>query len=397
MLLFKEMRRYTFWEVILTLAFLFAMPMRVYLPTSFIIEMAAIILLAFVPKWPKGNVRKDKEFGHLLFLLILLVLGVVLGTTNPPFFAENYRYFSFFLFLAALKVTRVNYENLLRLCFYGCVFCAFFFIYELVHLNFINLGDFNSVPIVGQATQSMYYDEESNYLDPQWFLGIPYFRPMGFFIQPQKSGFIYVVGTICAYLIYRNEKDRRKLYFWFVFFTIVVIASAAKTAVLSQIMILAIAFLNLYPKNNFTSKEIVKLFIISIPLLFYVISNLFEEGHAEESNLILGDFISFFNFPPFNWLTGVGIPKEADLVAHGFSCECYIARLLAQVGVIFFTIELFWGFSIIRSKSKKFNWILIALLFGLFSHYCVINAYFMTFSFAVIICYAQSLSKKELE
>ena len=397
MLLIRELRHYTFWEVILALAFLFAMPMRVYLPTSFIIELVVVILLVIVPRRSVVEVRQDSMFGHLAFLLILLALGILLGTTNPPFFSENYRYFTFFLFFTALKISKVNYDNLLRLCFYCCVFCAVFFIYELVYLNFLNRGAFYDIPIIGQATQSLFSDEESNYLEPQWFAGIPYFRPVGFFIQPQKSGFIYVIGTICAYLIYRDKKDRRKLLFWFVFFTVVVIVSAAKTAVVSQLMILAIVAFNLYPRKRFTLKEIGRIFIVLIPFLLYVVSKLFEDDHVEESGIILGDLLSFFNYPFFNWIIGIGIPDEADLVAHGFICECYFARLLAQVGLLSFFLETFWGFSLIRSKSKKFNWILIALLFGLFSHYCVINAYFMTFSLAVIICYAQSISKQELE
>ncbi len=389
------LKKYGIWELLLVFAFLFAMPMRVYVPTSFIIELVSIIMLVAIPKWPNYVVNKTYLEGHLFFLLILLVLGILLGTTNPPFFTESYRYFTFFIFLTVLKISRVNYENLLRLCFYGCVFCAIFSIYELVHLNFLHFGEYNSIPILGPASREMYVNEASDYLSQQWFLGIPYFRPMGFFIQPQKSGFIYVIGTICTYLIYRNEKG--KAYLGYLFFTCVVVATAAKTAIVSQLLVIAVAALDLYPRAHLRGKEILRIAVVSIPVLFYAIVKIFGKNHMEESGVILGDITAFFNYPPINWLTGIGIPTDIDLRAHGFECECYMARLLAQVGLIFFTIELLWGFSIIRTKSKKFNWILISLLFGLFSHYCVINAYFMTFSFAVVICYAQSLSKQELE
>ena len=145
------------------------------------------------------------------------------------------------------------------------------------------------------------------------------------------------------------------------------------------------------------SKELLQIVFISIPVVVYAVSKLFIDNHAEETAGILNDIFAFFNYPFINWFIGIGVPGYTDLLAHGFSCECYLARLLAQVGVIFFMIELMWGYSIIRSKSKKFNWILISLLFGLFSHYCLINAYFMTFSIAVIICYAQTRTNQELE
>lgn len=391
------LKKYSVWEFLLVFAFLFAMPMRVYVPTSFVIEGVTILLIIFVPKRSGANrIAGNSDYLHIGFLLFLLLLGIILGTTSPPFFNENYRYFTFFLFLTVLKSRNVNYRNLLQLCFWACVLCSAFSIYELVYLNLLNFGDYNGIPILGPASAAMYVDKDSDYLMQQWFLGIPFFRPMGFFIQPQKSGFIPVLGTICYYLLYRDANKGTK-FFWYSFFTLIVIASAAKTAIVSQLIIFAVAVLNLYPRKNLRPKDIIIMGVISIPLLVYVVMKIFRESHSEETMYILNDIIAFFNFPVYNWFMGVGIPSDTDLFRHGFVCECYIARLLAQVGIIFFIFELIWGYKLIKSKSTKINWVIIGLLFGLFSHYCILNAYFMTFVLSVIVCYTRSVNKKELE
>lgn len=391
------LKKYRIWEILLVFAFLFAMPLRVYFPTSFVIEGVIIYLVLFVPKRTGAcKIVENSDYLHIEFLLFLLLLGIILGTTNPPFFTENYRYFTFFVFLTILKSRNVNYRNLLQLCFWGCVFCSVFSIYELVYLNILNFGDYNGIPILGPASAAMYVDIDSDYLMQQWFLGMPFFRPMGFFIQPQKSGFIPVLGTICYYLLYRDSNKGAKL-LWYSFFTMIVVASAAKTAIVSQLIIIAVAVLNLYPRKNLRPKDIIIMGMISIPLLVYIVMKIFGESHSEETMYILNDIIAFFNFPAYNWLMGVGIPSDTDLFQHGFVCECYIARLLAQVGVIFFIVELIWGYRLINCKSAKFNWVIIGLLFGLFSHYCILNAYFMTFVLSVIVCYTRSVNKKELE
>lgn len=387
----QSIKPYNWKAFFLVMIVLFSMPMRVYFPTSIIIEVL-ILIFFFIGTTNINNksLYTGNDLIHVVFLFVLLVYGLVNGSLASVFFNESYRYFSFFLLLTVLKFSKVNYGGILNICKWACALASVHYMYELYFINFIDAGNFNAVPITGPAVQAMSMDEDNSYMLPQWFLGIPYFRPFGFLIQPQKSGFIPILGTIIVYLLSDgNNFYKSKAKYWYVFFSIVLLLSASKTAIASQLLILSIILFNFYPHKHISARELRLIIIAFIPLSYYIVSSLFEEGHAKESTTILNDFVAFFNYPAYNWFIGIGIPDNLDLLAHGYTTECYIARLLAQVGIPAFFLMAVLGWRIVKTHNKKYNWILIAFLFGIFSHYCVINAYFVSFVFATMICYSQ--------
>ena len=136
--------------------------------------------------------------------------------------------------------------------------------------------------------------------------------------------------------------------------------------------------------------DMLKVFILALPLIFYLVASLFDDSHHEEASGIITDFASFFNLPIYHWLIGVGIPNESYLNAHGYIIECFHARVLAQMGLPLYIVEIFWLWKLIRTNDKKSNCLIAIAFIGMGIHYCVINAYFIILAFSILICYAQN-------
>ena len=95
-------------------------------------------------------------------------------------------------------------------------------------------------------------------------------------------------------------------------------------------------------------------------------------------NDVLNDNLCFLNYDIPNILLGIG-----------YICECFEARLLAQVGIVNFILLLWFLKSFYKTYDKRLNFMLLITLFFMCLHYCVINAYFISFCMIVIYCYAK--------
>lgn len=87
--------------------------------------------------------------------------------------------------------------------------------------------------------------------------------------------------------------------------------------------------------------------------------------------------------------TFYSVPPKKSLLIHGYICECFEARLLAQVGIVNFILLLWFLKSFYKTYDKRLNFMLLITLFFMCLHYCVINAYFISFCMIVIYCYAK--------
>ena len=71
----------------------------------------------------------------------------------------------------------------------------------------------------------------------------------------------------------------------------------------------------------------------------------------------------FLNYDIPNILLGIGIPYQKSLLIHGYICECFEARLLAQVGIVNFILLLWFLKSFYKTYDKRLNFMLLITLF----------------------------------
>lgn len=138
-------------------------------------------------------------------------------------------------------------------------------------------------------------------------------------------------------------------------------------------------------------KDLNTIFVLIVYSLFIGIDiqNIALISSNSARNDVLNDNLCFLNYDIPNILLGIGIPYQKSLLIHGYICECFEARLLAQVGIVNFILLLWFLKSFYKTYDKRLNFMLLITLFFMCLHYCVINAYFISFCMIVIYCYAK--------
>lgn len=374
------------------LLFFFSAVLKVYIPTSIIPELFIVFLFVYRITNPVSHslciIPTRAILVWWLFFIYFILVAVVthFGDDGSGFFYENYRLLTFLLITFLLGSSRIDYLSFAKICLWCCRFHIFFTVMELVFLTIISFGDFYSVPLVGKAMPE--FEEGTGYLlqnDNMISFG---FRPFGLMLQPQKTGFVFVVGAVLEYIIAVVE-ERKPSMFWNTLFVAISIFQGAKTALLMLFFIEAAVFVNFYPSKKRTFLGIAFYITVVIAILYIIMHNIALSDLGNDTNArVLDDIKGFFSYGPFAALFGIGTPLWKDMMAHGFSGECYLVRIFCNWGIPF-TIFLFYYLSkILFSKERKMNYILFVAFFGMLYHYCVINVYFIALAFSSAICLA---------
>lgn len=355
-----------------------AAPLRVYAPTSFIVELSCVGMVSY---YAFRGVKLGKNAGDYMIALIMISLFFIgmRGDFDEFCFKENYRFFVQFLFIAVFLNYPLDTKKILNVALLLCKLHIIFTIYELLYVNVFDYGDHEKLLFVGKAIAG--YEEDSQYRTASWDLGFPFIRPFGLMLQPQKSAFVFSFGMLCKYLLEKINKSRKSQY-WYFIFLLATISTSGKSAIVCALLFYASMRFNVYPTLNIRRKGtiIVLLFVIigGVILLSYL-------GNTQVSSDFSNDMSSIFNYPLFDALFGHGIPSVSDLWRHGFVVECYLARVILQMGYLPFIIIVGISLYYYRAKTWKLNYMMLVLVFMLVSHYCVINTPFFQFMIPVFI------------
>lgn len=358
-------------------------PLNAYITTSILPEVIVVLIILYgIVRFNRICIRKN-DLGCCLIILFFFLYTLLLNHTGD-FFKEQYRFCFLFFFCLFLCSSGMNSWKLMEICLFLCKIHILFGIYEIVYINLFNPGGYESTFLVGKAMSQ--HPEDSQYLNASWEYGFPYIRPFGVLLQPQKSGFIYVVGIIMQYLIDSSKKKRMSKKWFFLFFAMAV-ATSAKTAILCIIGLGAIIFLNFYPRptNLFVSSIF---YCVCIIVFAYIFIIPFNSDFAVFGD-VKKDIASLFNYGIDGSLMGIGILDSKDLMAHGWSTECSLARIIAQSGYVGFSFILFAGCNFFNTRDRKLNWILLFTILFMHIHYCVTNAHFIILCISVIVFYAK--------
>ena len=398
---FNWLRNKTLSSLIIVVPVFLALPLIYYIPTSYILELYASFLFLFYRE--KFHVsRKKISFAVLFFMYFIIssILSYDASNLGLNFFNENYRFFSFVLFTALFLNADFDYPQIARACLLCCKFHILFTIYEFVYINIISPGDYGNVILVAKAAEA--YDENTQYLLPSDNIFSVAIRPLGLMLQPQKSGFVFVIGIVLQYILDVYSKRKTSI-IWPILFSVAIGLVGAKTAFLAALLLDLIILLDIYPGKKL--KPFQKMFFIFssiITILFILIKGIsfsFEDiigGNTANSDLV-NDTICFFNYPFYNWFVGIGLPYFSDLKAHGYACEIFYTRLIAQLGLPLFMILILYMCNTYRTNNSKVNFILLVVFLSMMIHYCIINAYFIGFCMVIIICFIQRYNLNEIK
>lgn len=379
------------------LLFLFYAVLRVYIPTSFLPELLVVFLFFYInikPVSVNDRLVPKTAFALWGFYFVYFALSALLtynGADESGFFNENYRLVIFILILFLIANARIDYLAFSKLCLLGCRFHVFFTLMELIFLTFISFGDFYGVPLVGQAMPEM--EAGTGYLIENDNLISFGFRPFGLMLQPQKTGFIFVIGAILEYVIAKAEK-RNVSKIWILIFVVISIFQGAKTAFLILFVIAAAILFDFYPAKKRCLGRIAFYAVVAIAVVYILVHNIALTNVGNDTNeRVLDDIYGFLSYGPIAFLLGIGVPNSKDFLAHGFSGECYFMRIVCNWGVPLTAALAFYLVRHFSTNDRKMNYILAVALLGMTYHYCVINSYFVALAYISAVCLALHTDK----
>lgn len=382
---------------ILVLLIFLAAPLRFYVSTSIILEIVTfgLVVWGFAKHKFTKKIWSPTASKFVVYFFIYFIISSFIsynGFDEAGFANENYRFFLFLIMLAVMASLPLDFDKLSKLCLWCCKMHILFTLYEFTYINLLALGDYDGIFLVGKAMAS--YDVDSQYLRESDNLGLMAIRPFGLMLQPQKSGFVFCVGIILQYI--RNRLSHSHFTnLWYILFVVAIFLTGAKTALLCALVLLIAIKLNIYLGQKMTRKRLgiyhVIIFVLIVYSLFIGIDiqNIALISSNSARNDVLNDNLCFLNYDIPNILLGIGIPYQKSLLIHGYICECFEVRLLAQVGIVNFILLLWFLKSFYKTYDKRLNFMLLITLFFMCLHYCVINAYFISFCMIVIYCYAK--------
>lgn len=370
--------------------FLFSGVLKIYLPTTILPELLIAVLFIYIIVKPVGKasllIPKVALFVWLFYFLYFIVtaLASYWGDDGSGFFNENFRLLSFVLITILLASSKVDYLSFAKFCLWGCRFHILFTIFELFYLTFISFGDFYGVPLVGAAMPEL--EEGVGYLKENDNMFSYGFRPFGLMLQPQKTGFVFVVGVVLEYVIALVEKRKISI-FWSVLFVVVSILQGAKTAILILVVNIVAIFFDFYPAKKKCAGKVLFYIFVAIAILYIIIYDVALSDVGNDTNArVMDDVRGFLSFGPFQVLFGMGTPVRKVMLAHGFSGESYLVRIFCSWGLIL-TIFLFYYLAkIFLPRDRKSAYLIVVTFWGMIYHYCVVNAYFVSLALSSIIC-----------
>lgn len=365
----------------------FSAPLRVYGPTSITLEVIIVGLLLFRYRVKvKNNLISSNSYLFLAFLFLYLLATYLFAYTDDGsgFFNENYRFLVFLLLTCVLATTKIDLVVLAKFCLWCCRFHIFFTLFELIFLSVISPGNFYGVPIVGPAMPDI--EEASGYLQENDNLISFGYRPFGLMLQPQKTGFVFVLGVLLDYLLAKLE-NRKPSLLWNILFVVISIFQGAKTAFLILFAIEAAIFLNFYPGKKLNKSSVAFYVLCLIAIIYITVKNVVLTNIGNDTNeLVFKEVLSFVKLPIGNIILGIGVPTVRQINAMGCAAETYFMRIIYNFGLPLTLAILYFMAKCFLGNNRKVNYILLLAFVGMIYHYCVINVYFIDLAFATCIC-----------
>ncbi|QLC67482.1 hypothetical protein LPB248_14570 [Flavobacterium sp. LPB0248] len=370
------------------LLFFFSSIINYYLfPTFLITEI--FVFFVVIRGVIKGKAKAiHKHFFSALMLSFFSLIIFFYGSLLPKneldgLVKESYRFLFIPFMMLPFYFIDPDYKKIFYLILLLCRFCILFNLYEVIYINLIDPGGIKN-SLLGNAIYGFFNDvDTSDYFLPQGEFGIPFIRPFGLWLQPQKSAFVFPLAIIVEY-VYSKDFDK-KVYtnFWYVLFIVSCILSGAKTALIASIFIVYIIKID-FLKVRMSLKQF---WFLTISLFLFVfggvgIWSFSQSGHGSASAMSI-ELATFVQLPLFSKLFGIGFINTYDFLSYGFTGESFLIRFAVQIGVVFFIFYIcFFALSIIK-KIDKINILLVVVIFFMILHYAVINVYFFT----NIICF----------
>lgn len=325
-----------------------------------------------------SNIQINSLF-IFLYLVVILVVSILKGGSQWGFFGKETLRFSSFLFLYFIfLIKEVNREIILKTALVLCQIHVFYTIYELLYINIFNIGNIEGL-IFGNAIIDFFKgDESSQYFLQQSELGIPFIRPFGVMLLPQKSGFVFILGYILKYRL-ASEGSKRS-YIWYILFALSTICTGAKTAIVCLFLVIIVLELNVYPKIKYRKRDFVFFYFLFFLLLELFLYNICDNESVNEHvvvNDVQNDFFALFNMPILNVFFGSGFLNDDILHLYGFICESYLMRFISQIGWVNFFLVLSASLYVMRVQNEKYNWVFLALFFCLLIHYFALAPFYL--------------------
>jgi len=363
--------------------------------TTFLVEFISISLFSY-GYFIQGNKFTKAiylQLFFLFFLIFVLILSILQSNgTIGSLGKETYRSFSILFFFIPLFLIDLSYEKTFKCILLLCKLCLIYTIYELVYINIISPGNIGGL-IFGDAILDFYSNNDvSPYLLPQGGYVIPFIRPFGVFLQPQKSTFIFSFAIIVLYILKNDFSTQKTSDKWYYLFLIGSILAGGKTALLCNLLLFTIIKLQFF-KRIVSYKQIVLLLVIILSFFPFIFFCLHYLNSSDGTALALNkEILAYSNISFSNVLFGLGFIESKQFEMLGFSGESFIFRILAQVGVINFILIIAFSLIVFKNKNIKVSLMLLCLFFFMTIHYAILNIYFYIFIISFILMYEKSKS-----
>lgn len=360
-----------------------------FFQTYFLIEVFVILsfLYALIIK-KKFSSSIVNIYGVVFFAILILIYGMIITESKfDSFLNESYRFLISPIALFPFFIFKPNFRNIFKLILFCCRVYILYNLYEVLYINLIDPGGVTNT-IFGDVINAYYNSENSSpYFLPQGEFGIPFIRPFGLWLQPQKSAFIFPIAIIVEFIYFRDFKSNRKPYIWYILYIISTVITGAKTSLIAALIIFYIIQIDFF-KRIIDLKQFI-FFIFSLCILFVMcLYTIISDSSQNNMTLALNlDFNALFNLSLGKLFLGTGFLNNVSFMNLGFVGESFLIRIIAQIGVIMFFLYLFsFIFSVIK-KIDKINFMILFLLFQMTVHYAITNIYYFNFIIAAVLYY----------
>ena len=330
---------------------------------------------------------------NIKFWLIFLIFSILSCITcflsyfvgDGEVSKEVYRLLFAPILMFVLYLNDFDYNKLFKTVILLSLIGGIFISFEFYLLNFADSQIANAILIAQRGIRGLSDGDSDRHFNLDFYIwDINLIRPNGLFNGPQKSGFLFVIGSLYLIVYYQlilKIKFDHKFKVFLFLFLLFTIFSTSKTAIFA----LFVLYLFIIPmKRKFSGLLIVALVVV----ITYLSLDLFINNSAY--SMPLNADLDYFNGASIlSVLMGSGMCDD-DNFASTFKIagEHFIFRVIISCGLVALII-LFINFIIIldkiRSVSKNIYLYLIVLTFFLTFHYSIFNEYFVLMSLPLFV------------
>lgn len=347
-------------------------------------------IIYFSKKYYEYNKYHYSTFLFPIISIFLLIYSYIIGDNNIS--KEVYRLL--FVPVCVLSIYILNYDvkKILKFLIGLSLLGGFILALEFIILN--TSTDYLRDLLLGYQNYLRGVGEES----PKRMIGIDFYfneinilRPNGLFNGPQKSGFLFVIGTLCIWfnnLVSLQANYSRKDIFLVVLLFIFTILSTSRSALVS----ILIMYLFMFKKGGIVK---ISLYMLLAGFLYWAI-NLLVNADAY-SGPLYSDFGYFFHAEISKILFGSGMVDDDNFsVIHNIIGEHFLIRIIIVCGLVplsFICISYILLILEVKRFNYYFSFYIFLLSVLLTIHYSIINEYYVFMSLSIIVASALKLAK----